>query len=264
MKAYIYKITNLINNKTYIGSTIKKDPIVRWTQHKSSARNNQGYRLHKAIRKYGEKNFKFEVISTVIDINFLDEIEDYFIVYYKCIGRNGYNIIGVDKGQRDAIRKNMIKEWKNPVTRKNRINKMIEGSRHKFTPIVGVNIYSGNIIKYESVHAAMRDGFAQSAIYFVLNGKDKTGQQHCWFRDNGEADDFFKSEALKLVSKFKTDFVIPIKAINIETGIERIFENIHKCSNALNIKVKNIRRHIKGDIGYNNHVKGYKFSYIKE
>ena len=58
----IYKITNLINNKIYIGQTI--NPISqRWSAHKSHAKNGSTHKLGRAIRKYGEENFKIELIS---------------------------------------------------------------------------------------------------------------------------------------------------------------------------------------------------------
>lgn len=60
----IYKITNNLNQKFYIGFTSQKNPKYRFNQHLSIARskkkNNQP--IIKAIRKYGEENFSFEII----------------------------------------------------------------------------------------------------------------------------------------------------------------------------------------------------------
>ena len=62
----IYKITNLINNKCYIGQTIKTAEQ-RWKEHQSHAfgshPNDQNKTLYKAIRKYGLENFTFEVLQ---------------------------------------------------------------------------------------------------------------------------------------------------------------------------------------------------------
>lgn len=62
--AFIYKITNNLNNKFYIGFTSQKNPKWRFNQHLSTARsqkkNNQP--IIRAIRKYGEENFSFDVI----------------------------------------------------------------------------------------------------------------------------------------------------------------------------------------------------------
>ena len=59
----IYKITNLINNKTYIGQSncIER----RFAQHKSPYEQNRNYEksLYKAIKKYGINNFSFDIIE---------------------------------------------------------------------------------------------------------------------------------------------------------------------------------------------------------
>ena len=81
----IYKITNLINNKIYIGQSI--DCQRRWAEHKragqinpNSVKNKRDYNLpiHCAIRKYGIKNFQFEVIEEC-ERNVLDVKEQYWI-----------------------------------------------------------------------------------------------------------------------------------------------------------------------------------------
>jgi group I intron endonuclease len=56
---YIYKITNKINNKCYIGQTIL-NLFVRWKQHKRISSNC--LYLKRAFDKHGIDNFKFELI----------------------------------------------------------------------------------------------------------------------------------------------------------------------------------------------------------
>lgn len=88
----IYKITNLINNKTYIGQSSNIER--RWQQHRSIYEWNRhpNYPLYKAMIKYGLNNFKFEIIE-VCDIAKLNESEQYWIKQYQSlIKENGYNI----------------------------------------------------------------------------------------------------------------------------------------------------------------------------
>jgi len=73
-KAFIYKIVNLKNNKVYIGSTIKQQPMRRWNEHKSLAKSGKGYRLHQSIRKHGIDSFTFEIIYSLVDLNYLDTV----------------------------------------------------------------------------------------------------------------------------------------------------------------------------------------------
>lgn len=89
---YIYKTTNLINNKIYIG------------QHKSNEFDSNYYGSGKlislTIKKYGKENFKVELIDTADNLNELTEKEYYYIKLYKSsIEYNNYNLLrDNDKG----------------------------------------------------------------------------------------------------------------------------------------------------------------------
>lgn len=91
MLGHIYKITNLINNKVYIGQTIQTIEK-RFIQHKSHARTgNNNHKLANALRKYGEDNFIVENIEDC-EQELLDEREKYWINFYNSI-KEGYNTI---------------------------------------------------------------------------------------------------------------------------------------------------------------------------
>lgn len=83
----IYKITNLLNGKVYVGQTIQKLNR-RMNQHKHSG-DDKG--IDKAIQKYGWKNFKVEVIEEV-PREMLNEREQFWIAHYDCMVPNGYNL----------------------------------------------------------------------------------------------------------------------------------------------------------------------------
>ena len=90
MKA-IYKITNKLNNKNYIGQS--NNPMERWKQHKWSALQaiDKGKSaIHDALREVGIDNFSFEIIGWFKDYN---EKEKYYIKYYNSLVPNGYNIM---------------------------------------------------------------------------------------------------------------------------------------------------------------------------
>lgn len=89
---FIYKITNLINNKIYIGQT--NNPNLRWSQHKSSAKYNRGNQIiTKSISKHGADNFIFEVIATCLTLSDANESEEIIIKQYdSCNILIGYNI----------------------------------------------------------------------------------------------------------------------------------------------------------------------------
>lgn len=88
----IYKITNLVNNKCYIGKTNNIER--RWQDHKRLALT-EGHKeynkvLYQAMRKYGLENFIFEIIENLDDYSISGEREQYWIKYYDSY-YNGYN-----------------------------------------------------------------------------------------------------------------------------------------------------------------------------
>lgn len=87
---YIYKITNLVNQKVYIGQTVKTVQK-RFTQHKNNSNKEYFSQivLYKAFNKYGLENFICEEIEEV-ENDLLDEREKYWIEYYDSYF-NGYN-----------------------------------------------------------------------------------------------------------------------------------------------------------------------------
>ena len=75
----IYKITNKINNKVYIGLTTCSLEY-RWSRHLTESRNkNNKKHLYKSIRKYGVKNFTIEQIDSTEDFKELGQLERKYI-----------------------------------------------------------------------------------------------------------------------------------------------------------------------------------------
>ena len=79
----IYRFTNQINNKQYIGQSISPKNE-RYNNHKSSYKNENSSEynspLHRAFRKYGFENFTYEILAKDIsDINTLNQLEIYYI-----------------------------------------------------------------------------------------------------------------------------------------------------------------------------------------
>jgi group I intron endonuclease len=90
---YIYKITNLVSGKCYIGETYQPNPQKRWKQHINSVCYKGGCpALKDAIKKYGLDSFKFEIVIICFDEDrFIYEKE--YIKKYNCQVPNGYNIL---------------------------------------------------------------------------------------------------------------------------------------------------------------------------
>lgn len=105
----IYKTTNLINGKIYIGKDRKN----------SNSYLGSGVLLKKAIQKYGIENFKKEILEFCINDAHLNEREIFWINEYKSFGE-GYNLTiggsgGITRKSKPIYQYSLqgffIKEW---------------------------------------------------------------------------------------------------------------------------------------------------------
>ena len=88
---YIYLITNLINNKKYVGLTSDKNPINMWNSHRYNSVTPKTV-IQKVLNKYGFDNFKFEVIDESANtIDELNDLEKFYISLYDTYRGEGYN-----------------------------------------------------------------------------------------------------------------------------------------------------------------------------
>lgn len=91
---FIYKVTNTINNKVYIGKTTETVEK-RWKEHLLDSKKPYLHRpFYDAIRKYGIDNFVIDIIEEV-DNNLLNQREQFWIKQYNSyigfLNSNGYN-----------------------------------------------------------------------------------------------------------------------------------------------------------------------------
>jgi hypothetical protein len=95
---FIYKITNIITKKCYIGETRSINPEDRWKQHQYTFTRSGGCpALRDAVKKYGINNFKFQVLIICFDEDrYIYEKE--YIKKYNSVVPNGYNILEGGEG----------------------------------------------------------------------------------------------------------------------------------------------------------------------
>ena len=89
----IYIIKNTINDKVYIGQTVKTMEE-RWREHVYNARpDGRAQLIYLAMRKYGVENFYVEELHHIQDGESLDELEIKYIAQFNSITPNGYNVL---------------------------------------------------------------------------------------------------------------------------------------------------------------------------
>lgn len=100
----IYKYTNKINQKVYIGQTCQ---TLRERAGKNGYRYKHCLHFYAAICKYGWENFEPEILEYIADQSIADEREIYYIKQYDSI-TSGYNI---DRGgHKEKCRSEVTKE----------------------------------------------------------------------------------------------------------------------------------------------------------
>lgn len=107
----IYKITNQVNQKVYIGQS--NDIKRRWSEHRSKYKI-KNTELYQAMREFGIEKFTFEAIEEC-ELSELNKREKYWINFYDSLN-NGYNMnvrdnltFKLTKEQVDIIKQDIIK-----------------------------------------------------------------------------------------------------------------------------------------------------------
>lgn len=85
----IYQITNLINGKIYVGSSMNL--INRKSKHKNRVNNTQ---ISRAIQKYGWENFSWEILENCLIENLIEK-EQYWLDLLQPFKEIGYNTLKI-------------------------------------------------------------------------------------------------------------------------------------------------------------------------
>lgn len=100
--AFVYRLTNTVTGKQYIGICASKVQR-RWRRHCNSAwankaRNRNCPALHAAIRKYGESVFEIETLYRAVNWLEACRVERGLIAQYGTMAPNGYNLTSGGEG----------------------------------------------------------------------------------------------------------------------------------------------------------------------
>ena len=169
----LYKITNLLNNKNYIGIT-NRNPEERFAEHKKPSSKSF---IGKAIQADGVENFSFEVLLTKIKDQDISNLECEYIKKYNSLLPNGYNtdLGGVEYHQHSKYVKQIISE-------KGKGNK-----NSKYVADVLMYDKQGNLLnKFQTAREAARYLGNESKIVginYCLTGKQKTAYGYIWKYD---------------------------------------------------------------------------------
>ena len=162
--SFIYKITNLINNKIYIGLTTRTVEN-RWKEH---CRHNSQM-IDKAIEEFGKENFLFFSIEECEE-EILYEREKYWIAYYNSFN-NGYNntLGGRDNNYVMTDKVNLVLQfWNQGLT----VNKIVEQTNLNVETVR--SYLNKNNISHEDIRARANQAIRASKSIPLLQ-YDKKG-----------------------------------------------------------------------------------------
>jgi len=236
IKSGIYKITNNINHRFYIGSSI--NIYKRWGEHKRTLRKNihDNDFLQKSWNKYGEDHFKFEIIELIIDKTELIIREQFYLDLIKPFNKNiTYNIC--------KIAGNML------------------GFKHsEKTKKILSDLHKGN--KYSL-------GFKHSDMTKDKMSKSKTGKKHNLETINkmisssiGRTQSDETKEKLSIINKGKTATnKVKVYQLDLNDNIIKLWDSITEAANYFNITPSIISSVCNGR---NKTTSGYKWLYFDE
>jgi group I intron endonuclease len=156
---YIYKITNKVDQKVYIGQT-SRDLELRWKEHKKKGSNCKY--LKAAIENHGVENFKFELICISFDEN-LNDLEMFYIKKYNSLVPLGYNLRnGGNNGKLNEETKKKISESLK-LNKTKPINKSFLGRKHTEE--------TKKLISNQLIGKCMAENTRQKMIASRMNGR---------------------------------------------------------------------------------------------
>jgi hypothetical protein len=253
---YIYKITNIKNNKCYIGETIQ-DIKKRWRDHLSAIKRDGGCKaLKSAITKYGLESFKFEIIIICFDDDRLI-YEKQYIKKYNSLVPNGYNIL--EGGQEGVLGFKHSEETKRLISLKSKENnnkpEVKEKLRQRMFEL-HKRIKSGEVVK-KSVkwYKALEEGRIGNR-----GGKssDETKQKisnglKSYYTSNSEKLTRNKEKWHQMLKNKKGSNLDETHKNNISTGLNNYFNAQYDAFyNNLNNNIKDSRTKLVGEYSVEN------------
>lgn len=269
----IYKITNKINGKIYIGQTVN-DLSRRWSQHISCAkRKDTNMSIVNAIRKYGKDNFDIEEIDRATCLQELSIKEEFFINMLNSFSPIGYNLKEVLIGNNIARKIVTRKKWLflSPTNELIEVMDLTKFCKENGLRVASMTrIYNGDRFNYNNWRCPFVDNKSyvlkniDSGEFFILN----EGIGYKDFANLIKCNQASISNLIRKKIKSTHGWIIQeekiIKGITIPDGILIKKRIARKCSKKTRTKLANVYRNKfeKYKLLDNKNLKLYSFSNI--
>lgn len=230
----IYKSTNLINNKIYIGKTINRLEI-RIKEHRIYSNKDTDIFFYKAIRKYGFENFKWEIIENCISNK--DELaarEIYWIRYYNS-NKIGYNMtLGGEGGDTLSNHPNKVEIFKRIVYKNTGLKRSVL-TKNKMS-----RIHKGKVITQEHRDSISKKLKGKTRTPFTKEHRDNISKSKIGYK---HSDDFKNNRSKKYIGAGnpnynKLDNNIIDKIIKLYTLDKKTITDISNITNIFHKKIR--------------------------
>jgi group I intron endonuclease len=233
---YIYKITNKINDKAYIGQTTKSIHE-RWLYHnrKNSRRSTP---ISNALLKYGRESFIVEKLDEADSSEDLDFKEKLYIQKYNTLSPNGYNLeLGGNKYK---------KQHKDTIAKRSKTLTRLK--------IIGIEISTGRRVEFLGLKKAEEfTGVDFRNVHSLCTGKKglKSAKGWAFFFKGEEPENFVYS--IKSNPK-------KVQGVNLKTGKVIKFDSLKKSETEGGFMRKEVSLCCRG---FRDSYNGYKWSFIQ-
>lgn len=195
---YIYKATNRINGHSYIGCT--QDVKTRRWQHERCYEKEDCV-FHRAIQEFGKENFDWEVLDTAFSESDAHILEKKYIETHHTLMPNGYNMT--------------IGGFNNPIT--------------NYKPVVCLEPDGTYVRTYESIEAAVRDGFFNVSECCTDNHHITQGKQFMYLSD-------YMESGGKVYEKPDSASMKPIVQCDLDGNFIQEFKSVQSASDTTGIR----------------------------
>lgn len=260
----VYKLTNLVNNKIYIGCTTQGSGS-RFQRHIYKANNGSDYPLHQAIREFGADKFKLDILEFCNNEDEMQTREVFYITNFSSTNPEiGYNVRpggGIHRHTDESkqkigdIHRGKVSDHRKPVLQYSKDGEFIKEFESLSAAEEETGLSRSSILR--SVKKEMMKPTKLNPYIWIYKESNKLVATEVNPKDYYKDLNYVRKMSDACIAargKFQTkdgDLVALSKAVaKIENGVEVArFDSMTQAAKACSTSVRTIKNHIEKNIG---------------
>lgn len=260
----VYKLTNLVNNKVYIGCTTQGSGS-RFQKHICKANSGSDYPLHKAIREFGDKKFKLDILEFCNNEDEMQTREIFYIANFDSTNpEKGYNVRpggGIHRHTEETkqkigdIHRGKVSDRRKPILQYSKDGEFIREYESLTAAGEATGITRNSILK--SIRKELMKPTRLNPYIWIYKDPDKLIATEVDPKEHYKDLNYVRKMSDACIAargRFQTtdgDLVALSKPVaRIENGVEVArFDSMTQAAKAYNTSVRTIKTHIEKNIG---------------